>query len=314
VDRAARDEVEASLMTRRVHPVRLALIAIGLVVALCLAMSGCTEPGGPGGGPGGRQQRLLLTPEQELRLGREAYQEILGEARREGILLRPGDPAVQRVRKVGQRLAKAAEIEPLQREINLRLKGYRFEWDFNVLRDRQVNAFALPGGKVGVFTGLLDVARDDDELATAMSHEIAHALAHHASERLAQRQMLGDARQAADGGLDSLDADSRQRLVGLLSGGTALGSNLSGLAHSRFQESEADHIGVFLMTFGGYEPEAAVVFWERMSRLRGRGGQPPEILSTHPSDGRRIAQLREWVPRAKGGKRAYDAGHIAPPP
>jgi predicted Zn-dependent protease len=155
----------------------------------------------------------------------------------------------------------------------------------------------------------LDVAQTDDQLATVMSHEIAHALAHHANERIARQQMQQQALVAAGGAMGQLDPSSRDTLLGLL----GVGGRLHDLKFDREQESEADHIGVFLMTFAGYDPDQALVFWERMASLSRRSGRPPEILSDHPSDEHRIAQMREWVPQAKGGKRAYDEGRIAPP-
>jgi predicted Zn-dependent protease len=188
---------------------------------------------------------------------------------------------VLRVRAIAAKIATAAEIEPLQREINLRLKGYRFEWEANVIQDNQVNAFCLPGGKIFVFTGIFLVAQDDDQLATVMSHEVAHALAHHASERLAREQSG----------------------VGVL----------RSLKYNRDQEAEADHIGLFLMTFAGYDPRQAVIFWERMQQRMG-GQHPPEFLSDHPSDEHRIEAMKKWVPKAIAGKKAFDRGDIAPPP
>jgi len=222
-----------------------------------------------------------LTPQQEAALGEKAYREILSTSR-----VVPGGPAVERVKTVGARIARAAEIEPLQREINLLVKGFRFDWRFTVVHDKQVNAFCLPGGKVVVFTGLLPVAANDDQLATVMAHEIAHALAHHSSERLA--------RQQAQGG--------------------SLVDALVGMAHDRDQESEADHIGLFLMTFAGFDPDQAVAFWERMQRISANSPRPPEILSDHPSDKRRIAQLQSWVAPARGAKQAYDDKRIVPVP
>jgi predicted Zn-dependent protease len=143
-----------------------------------------------------------------------------------------------------------------------------------------------------------------------MSHEIAHALAHHASERIARQQMYETAVQAIGGAMGSMDPDRRRALIGALSAGAEVRS----LAYDRQQESEADHIGVFLMTFAGYDPDQAVVFWERMQRAMAQSSRPPEILSDHPSDARRIVQLKAWAPLAKAGKRAYDQGQIAPGP
>jgi predicted Zn-dependent protease len=181
------------------------------------------------------------------------------------------------------RLAKAAEIEPLQREIRLRVRGYRFEWEANVVRDKQVNAFCLPAGKIFVFTGILRVTgADDASIATVLSHEMAHALAHHASEGVARQQRAGE-------------------------------SVLRGLAYGRMQESEADHIGIFLMTFAGYDPAKAVVFWQRMRQARGAKGGPPEFLSGHPSHETRIRDLQQWAPKARSAKKAFDEGRIASP-
>lgn len=233
-----------------------------------------------GGGPGHRRQVLGLKPEQEYALGQKAYRKILDEARQKNALLPQHSQQVQVVRRVGERIVKAVEIEPLQREINLHLKGYRFDWQFNVIDSRQVNAFCLPGGRVAVFSGLMRIIDNDSQLATVLAHEIAHALAHHANERITIEE---------SGQVNWL---YRQ-------------------AYDRQQESEADHIGLFLMTFAGYDPDEALDFWQRMERLS-RGGQLPEILSNHPSDQRRIAQLRQWIPQAKAGKIAFDQHRIAP--
>lgn len=254
-----------------------------LILWLCLSavLVGCAPPStgsGKGHGPGGRAQDLALTPDQEYVLGEKAYREILSKSH-----VVSGGSGVERVKEVGEKIAKAAEIEPLQREINLRLRGFKFRWEFNVLRDKQINAFCLPGGKVAVFTGLLPVAANDAQLATVMAHEVAHALAHHTSERLARQQEGGNVFDL-----------------------------LIGKAHDRQQESEADHIGLFLMTFAGYEPEQAVVFWERMRTATSGSSRPPEILSDHPSDSKRIAQMGSWIAPAKAAKRAYDGKRILP--
>jgi predicted Zn-dependent protease len=248
---------------------------------VALAGPGCAPPGQEGGaGPGHRRQSLGLTPEQEYELGAKAYQNILDDARRKDELLPSDSQPVKLVRRVGERIVKAVENKPLQREINLNLRGYRFDWQFNVIRSKQVNAFCLPGGRVAVYTGLLRIVDNDDQLATVLSHEIAHALAHHANERVTTEE---------SGRVNWL---FRQ-------------------AYDRDQESEADHIGLFLMTFAGYDPDQALVFWQHMQRLS-QGGQLPEILSNHPSDRRRMEQLRTWIPQAKAGKEAYDHQRIAP--
>jgi len=154
------------------------------------------------------------------------------------------------------------------------------------------------------------VAQNDDQLATVLSHEIAHALAHHASERIAREQMYQKAISVAGGTIGALDPHDREKLTGLLGAGASLRS----LSFDRKQESEADHIGLFLMTFAGYDPDQALVFWERMQEISSRHGRPPEILSDHPSDARRIANIRSWIVFAKRAKQAYDQGRIAPSP
>jgi predicted Zn-dependent protease len=287
-------------------PVARLLPALALLTALA---GGCAPPGPPGGGdgegPGHRAQRLGLTPEQEYELGVKAYKEILAKSR-----VVPSGPEVRQVERVGRRIAKAAENTDLQHEINLHLEGYRFDWEFRVLRDPQVNAFCLPGGKIGVYTGLLKLVGDnDDMLAAVLGHEVAHALAHHANERITREAMRQHAIEAAGGGVGNMDPGHRRLLLGILTGA----SQFETLRHDRQQESEADHIGVFLMAFAGYDPDAAVAFWERMEEASQGRGHPPEILSTHPSDARRIAQLRQWVRQAKAALAAYKAGRIQRP-
>src|SRR5262249_11704030 len=160
-----------------------------------LFIAGCGLPfeegsgDGRGEGPGGREQPLALTPRQELQAGREAYAEVLQEYR--GRILPASHPDTVRCKRIVDRLARAAEIEPLQREIGLRIRGFVFEWEVSVVSERQVNAFCLPAGKMVVFTGIIPVAGSDGQLAAVVSHEMAHALAHHASERIARERRGG---------------------------------------------------------------------------------------------------------------------------
>jgi predicted Zn-dependent protease len=263
-------------MAKRGWP--LFVLAVVLVVGCMPAPRG---PAGRGEGPGGRSQHLALSPKQELAVGRQAYAEVMQEY---GDRVVPADnPQVVRARRVTRRLLKAAAIEPLQREMNLRIRGYRFEWETSIIRDGQINAFSLPAGKVFLFTGILKVIGDsDDFLATVVSHEIAHALAHHASERIA-----------------------RQR-----GSGRSIFRNLS---HGRMQEAEADHIGVFLMAFADYDPDQAAVFWERMRRVAANKQRLPELLSDHPSSESRIENLRAQARNARAARKAYDEGRILPP-
>jgi predicted Zn-dependent protease len=285
----------------------------GCLVAVVLAAAvGCAPVGEPGGGegPGHRRQALALSPEQEYRIGVRAWKEVLDEARQKNAIV-TDSRVVSRVRSVGQRIADVATSNSqmsrlLRREINLHSEGYRYDWEFAVLASDQANAFCLPGGKVAVYTAMLrfidrHFERPDDTLATVLGHEIAHALAHHASERLYREQGYARALEILDGQA-AADTGERRGVWGVLAAG------LGGKAYERAQESEADHIGVFLMTFAGYDPGAAVQFWEGMARRD--GGQLPEIFSDHPSDARRVAQLRQWAEQARAGKRAFDQGNV----
>jgi predicted Zn-dependent protease len=284
----------------------LASVVLGLVSLGCGGWPGGEPGGGEGQGPGHRAQYLALTPQQELSLGRQAYAEVLSKYR-DRIVHSGADAAA--VKEVGQSIVKAALIKPLQREINLHFDERYMEWEFTLIDDRQVNAFCLPGGKVAVFTGLFSVLRRDqmkDELAAVMGHEIGHALAHHASERVYRERQLNQAVDAADrDALSKLSPAERKEIMSSLAPGTTLG----GLAFDRAQESEADHIGLFLMTFAGFKPEACIRLWQDMAQRH--GGSVPEILSDHPSDARRIAQMEQWVPQAKAALKAYEAGQVA---
>jgi metalloendopeptidase OMA1, mitochondrial len=245
-----------------------------LAVTFVAFTSGC-GPSIDGAGPGHRPQALALTPYEELELGRRAFAEVL-----RSVPTVSSGPDVERVARIGNRIARAVEIEPLQREINLNLAEYQFEWQYCVIESGQINAFCMPGGKIGVFTGLLRLAENDDQLAAVIAHEVAHAVAHHISERIARSHDLG--------------------------------RGLMALSFDREQELEADHIGAFLMTFAGYSPHGAVTFWQEMELIGTRRAQLPEFLSDHPADQRRLDQLRGWLPRAEAAYTAYKAGRIAP--
>jgi predicted Zn-dependent protease len=159
--------------------------------------------------------------------------------------------------------------------------------------DKTVNAFALPGGKVAVYTGLLPITQDEAGLAVVLSHEIGHAIARHGAERLSTQELvqIGEIGLiVALGGKDPQTVRTVHNAYGI---GTGVGVILP---YSRKHESEADHIGLILMAKAGYNPQTAVEFWQRMLRAKQDKKVPPEFLSTHPSDERRIRQIREWLP------------------
>jgi len=185
------------------------------------------------------------------------------------------------VRRVGQRIAAVSHTP------NLR-------WQYAVFdNDKQVNAFALPGGKIGVYTGMMPVAKTEAGLATVMAHEVAHATARHGGERLTLGILLQIGSAALASAMKKKDKKTTARVLAAYGVGTAL---VVALPFSRKQESEADRIGLIYMAKAGYDPREAIPFWERMGAA-GRGA-PPEFLSTHPGYRTRIKNLRRWMPEA----------------
>jgi predicted Zn-dependent protease len=184
------------------------------------------------------------------------------------------------------------------------MEGVPTSWEIVVFDEPTANAFALPGGRIGVHTGLLAVAENQDQLATVIGHEIGHVLAHHSNERMSQglaAQMIttGAGVAASKGGVSTKE----QAALAALGLGMQYGALLP---YSRAHESEADLIGLDLMAAAGFDPAASIVLWQNM----GRGGvEPPEFMSTHPSHGTRIAQLQERLPSARMlEQQAHEAG------
>jgi len=170
-----------------------------------------------------------------------------------------------------------------------------YEWEFNLVQDDAVNAFAMPGGKVVVYTGLLPVAGNEAGLATVMGHEIAHVFAKHGSERMTQGLLVQMGGIAIDTAMKEKPEATRNLYVTSYGLGTQVGLLLP---FSRLHESEADRLGLIFMAMAGYDPQEAVDFWKRMSAAKEGKSQPPEILSTHPADATRIRNLENLVPEA----------------
>ncbi len=204
-----------------------------------------------------------------------------------------GTSDAKRVENVGMKIKAAAEKYLTSIGQPEYLKDYR--WEYKLVDDKAVNAWCMPGGKIVVYTGILPITKDDAGLATVMGHEVSHALANHGAQRMsaAQLQQLGAVGVAVATGSQS--AEKQQMWQQYYGVGSQVGVMLP---FSRSQETEADKIGLILMTIAGYNPDEAVVFWSRMSANSG-GQAPPEIMSTHPSDATRIANLKALVPEAR---------------
>src|SRR3546814_667054 len=202
-----------------------------------------------------------------------------------------GTAEANRVRNIGQKLARAVETYMRQNGYSENIEG--FQWEFNLVNSEQKNAFCMPGGKVAVYTGILTVCKTDAGIATVMGHEIAHAVAHHGGERMSQSMAAMGVQLAANVALSEKDP----QVVNAFNSLYGVGANVGYLLpNSRRQESEADRLGLIFMAMAGYDPAAAVGFWQRMSS--GGGQKPPEFLSTHPSDDRRIRDIQKHIPEA----------------
>jgi predicted Zn-dependent protease len=229
----------------------------------------------------GRSQLNLMSPSQEMQLGLSAFEETKKE-----VPISKDAAVNDMVKRVGQRIAAVAGKDMPDAQ-----------WEFVVFESKEANAFCLPGGKVGVYTGILPITKDEAGLATVLGHEIAHAVARHGGERMSQAMVIQGGGNLLGVGLQN--ADPRwQAAASLAYGvGTKLGAELP---HSRSQESEADHIGLIYMARAGYPPEAAVEFWQRFGEYnQQQGGNTPWFLRTHPLDETRVKQLQGWIPEAK---------------
>ena len=202
-----------------------------------------------------------------------------------------GTAEANMVTRIGTRLADAAQKWLESQGQPHYLDDYR--WEYKLVKDDAVNAWCMPGGKIVVYTGILPVTKTEDALAVVLGHEISHALLNHGQQRMSAGVLQQLGALGLQLGTSGLSPEIQSLAMGAYGIGTALGGTLP---FSRSHESEADHYGLILMAIAGYNPDAAVPFWERMAAA---GGSVPEFLSTHPSDATRIRQLQGWTPEAK---------------
>jgi predicted Zn-dependent protease len=254
-----------------------------LVSVLLPLLAGCGEVAITG------RSQLKLVPDSMVNsMALQEYTTFLNENKAATNTVQIGQ-----VNRVGSRLTQA--VDRYCRENNMTDAIAGFDWQFNVIESDEVNAWCMPGGKVVVYTGILPVTKDDDGLAVVLSHEIAHAIARHGSERMSHGllyQMGGIALSEAVKTSPAATQDLFMQSYGI---GAQVGILLP---YSRLHEKEADRMGLIFMAMAGYDPRVAVDFWTRMSASKKEGAAPPELLSTHPADASRIRYIEEMLPEA----------------
>jgi len=235
----------------------------------------------------GRSQLNLIPGSSMLSMSLQQYDQFLKENK-----LSTNQEQTQMVKRVGTKVQNAVERYFASSGLSEHLANYK--WEFNLVEDKQVNAWCMPGGKVVVYTGILPVAKGEAGLAVVMGHEIAHAIAEHGNERMSQGLMAQMGGVALSTALSTQTAATQQLWMSVYGVGAQYGAILP---YGRMQESEADHLGLIFMAMAGYDPNEAISFWQRMSAQKS-GQAPPEFLSTHPSDTTRIENIRRLIPEA----------------
>lgn len=239
----------------------------------------------------GRKQMLLVSDAEVLSSSLTQYSEFMKSA--------PASTNAKgkaMVTRVGQKIATATEQYLKANGLASEVKN--FAWEFNLVKDKQLNAFCMPGGKIVVYEGLLNIVSSDDELAVVIGHEVAHAVAKHSNERISQQLLTQYGAQALGKALNN-KSETIQKIGNSVYG---LGSQYGvTLPFSRKHESEADYMGLIFMTMAGYNPQIAVTFWKKMSA--GNAGSIPEFMSTHPSDATRINDILKFLPELEKYKK-----------
>jgi len=237
----------------------------------------------------GRNQ-LSLVPESELEATAvQQYKQFLSQNK---VVSSTNNKDAEMVRRVGSRIANAITQYYKERGVANELSGYK--WEFNLVENKEVNAWCMPGGKVVVYTGILPVTQNEAALAIVLGHEITHAVAGHGRERMSQ-ELLAQGIQVAG----NVALGSNSKAVNIFNTVYAPTAQIGVLLpNSRSQELEADHYGLIFAAMAGYNPREAIPFWTRMANLSASGSKPPVFLSTHPEDAQRIQKLQELMPEA----------------
>lgn len=249
-------------------------------MALLAIISGCAKV------PISQRSQMNLLPESQLiSMSLTNYHDFLQQ---HPAVLTGNDEMM--VKNVGAKIQGAVTQYMNQNGFASRIEGYK--WEFNLVNSPEANAWCMPGGKVVVYSGLLPITMDEPSLAIVMGHEIAHAVARHGNERMSQMMLAAGLGMGLDVALAQRSEQTRTIFLTAYGAGAGLGV----LAYSRLHESEADKLGLVFAAMAGYDPNKAVSFWERMASKG--GSKPPEFLSTHPSDARRIADIKAYMPEA----------------
>lgn len=239
----------------------------------------------------GRRQLLLVSDQEIFQAGLTQYKSYVA-----GATMSSNAQATSKVKSVGQKMAAATEKYLIANGLSSELSN--FAWEFNLVKDNQVNAFCMPGGKIVVYEGLLSVARTEAELAVVLGHEIAHAVAKHSNERMSQQIMAQYGMAILGAALSEKSVAVQQTATTVFGLGAQVGLMLP---YSRKHEYEADYMGIVFMELAGYDSATALEFWTKMSKLSSGGAASPtsDFFSTHPSDAKRIANLQKRIPEAK---------------
>lgn len=253
------------------------------ILAFTTALVSCSENSITG------RNQLAILPESELRaMATTEYQQFLSQNK---VVNPSGNRDAEMVRRVGERLVSAINRYYSSKGLTSELEGYK--WEYNLVDSKDVNAWAMPGGKIVVYTGILPITQNEAALAVVLGHEITHALAHHGNERMSQA-LVAQGVGVVGGILTSGNQQVSNIFNNIYGPGAQVGVLLP---NSRKQELESDRFGLIFTAMAGYNPREAIPLWQRMKQLS-EGNRPPEFLSTHPAEETRIAKLEEMMPEA----------------
>jgi predicted Zn-dependent protease len=264
----------------------------GALLAFGIALSGCMKNAATG-----RNQLSLVSNEEMLATGQMQYRDFLQKNK-----VVAGTRQADEVKNIGRRISNAVTAYYASAGKSELLKGYN--WEYNLVDNKEPNAWCMPGGKIVVYTGILPITQNADALAVVLGHEIAHAIAQHSRERVSQQLISSGSGML----FSSLFAQNQQQAENIFMAASGISTVGFLLPHSRKQELEADKLGLVYAAIAGYNPSESIPFWERMGKLS-NGQSPPEFASTHPTEAKRIAQLKAMLPevmplyeKAKGRK------------